>query len=249
MLYPYFYYFFLSLHKRNALSCSSLQYNFLTMRKSSANSVVVLFFSLSFLSSCASLPKATVDMSVMLDRQIQVLEKNHIQIIDKYFEEQRYQALNLLDNEWYPNYLDRFFNDPEAEAIWNEIINNTNNKERISDLQEVVSIIQAEYMKMRDSLLLPLEENRREALAAVQEEYDVAQTMNNAILNNVASVNDIQEVRREYLSKIVDIGSIENKISTYLDRADKILDDAQRGIDAVNDADPKIKSVIERLNL
>lgn len=111
----------------------------------------------------------------------------------------------------------------------------------------IVLIIQTEYMAMRDSLLLPLETTRRELLSAVQEEYNTARTMNNVVLNNIASVNEIQEARKEYLSKLVNVDSVENTIDTYLEKADKILYDAQKGFDRYNEAESKIESIIKNL--
>jgi hypothetical protein len=195
--------------------------------------------------SCASLPKATVDLSMLLDKQITTLEQSHIKLIDKYFEEKQYHILSFLDNEWYPKYLESFFNNEDAEEIWNEIINNPDKKERISDLQMVVSIIQTEYMTMRDSLLLPLETTQRELLTTVQEEYNVTRTMNNAVINNIASINEIQETRKEYLSKLVNVDSIENTINSYFEKADKILNNAQKGLDKYSKAESKIESIIQ----
>lgn len=197
--------------------------------------------------SCASLPKATVDLSVLVDKQISTLEQSHIKLIDEYFEEKQYHILSFLNNEWYPKYLDNFFNNEDAEEIWNEIINNPDKKERVSDLQMVVAIIQTEYMTMRDLLLLPLETTKRELLTTVQEEYNITKTMNNAVLNNIASVNEIQETRKEYLSKLVNVDSIENTINSYFEKADKILDDAEKGLDKYNEAESKIESIIKNL--
>jgi hypothetical protein len=197
--------------------------------------------------SCASLPRATVDLSMLLEKQISALEQSHIKLINKYFEEKQYHILSFLDNEWYPKYLENFFNDGDAEDIWNEIINNSDKKERISDLQMVVSIIQTEYMAMRDSLLFPLETTRIELLSAVQEEYNTARTMNNTVLNNIASVNEIQEARKEYLSKLVNVDLVDNTIDTYFEKADKILSDAQKGLDQYNETESKIESIIKNL--
>ena len=215
--------------------------------KKSLKQVVISFLFITLFLSCASLPRATVDLSVLLDRQIDALEQSHIKIIDKYFEEKQHHALNFLDNEWYPKYLENFFNNEEVEEVWNEIINNPDKKERILDLQMVVSIIQTEYMTVRSSLLTPLETTRWELLIAIQEEYNTARIINNAILNNIASVNDIQETRKEYLSKIIDIYSVESTINSYLEKADKILSEAQKGIDKYNKAESKIESIIENL--
>ena len=217
------------------------------MLKKSLKSIAISLLFVSLFVSCASLPRATVDLSMLLEKQISALEQSQIKLINKYFEEKQYHALSFLDNEWYPKYLENFFNDGNAEEIWNEIINNSDKKERISDLQMIVLIIQTEYMAMRDSLLLPLETTRRELLSAVQEEYNTARTMNNVVLNNIASVNEIQEARKEYLSKLVNVDSVENTIDTYLEKADKILYDAQKGFDKYNEAESKIESIIKNL--
>ncbi len=217
------------------------------MLKKSVKSIAISLLFVSLFVSCASLPRATVDLSMLLEKQISALEQSQIKLINKYFEEKQYHALSFLDNEWYPKYLENFFNDGNAEEIWNEIINNSDKKERISDLQMIVLIIQTEYMAMRDSLLLPLETTRRELLSAVQEEYNTARTMNNVVLNNIASVNEIQEARKEYLSKLVNVDSVENTIDTYLEKADKILYDAQKGFDKYNEAESKIESIIKNL--
>lgn len=215
--------------------------------KKSVKSIAISLLFVSLFVSCASLPRATVDLSMLLEKQISALEQSHIKLINKYFEEKQYHILSFLDNEWYPKYLENFFNDGDAEDIWNEIINNSDKKERISDLQMVVSIIQTEYMAMRDSLLFPLETTRIELLSAVQEEYNTARTMNNTVLNNIASVNEIQEARKEYLSKLVNVDLVDNTIDTYFEKADKILSDAQKGLDQYNETESKIESIIKNL--
>ncbi|MHB1108398.1 MAG: hypothetical protein ACYCZ2_18735, partial [Lutibacter sp.] len=49
------------------------------------------------LSSCASLPKATVEMSILLEQQITGLEKNHLKMVNLYFEERESLALEFLN--------------------------------------------------------------------------------------------------------------------------------------------------------
>ena len=101
------------------------------MLKKSVKLITLLgLVALSFV-SCASLPRATIDMSMLLDKQISALEQSHIKLIDKYFEQKQYYALSFLDEEWYPKYLENFFGNKDAEEIWDEIINNADKKERI----------------------------------------------------------------------------------------------------------------------
>ncbi len=201
------------------------------MQKKSVCSVIFSLICILIVSSCGSLPKATVDMSLLLEQQLTVLEQSHVRIIDTYFEAKQDYLLSYLDHEWYPEYLKDFLDNEEAEEIWNEIINNPDKKERISDLQMVVSIIQTEYMTVRESLLTPLENTRRELLTAVQEEYAKARTMNHAILNNITSIHEIQEARKKYISKIIDTDHMDNLLHSYLERTNNILDDIQKGVE------------------
>lgn len=191
--------------------------------------LVLIIQSLLF-ASCATIPRATVDLSIMLDKQITVLEQSHVALIDVYFGEKEREIIDFLDNEWYPLYLDNFFNDSDVEEVWEEIINSPDKDKRITDLQMVVSVIQSEYSAQRESLLGPLEETRRELLKVVQNEYQKARTMNDAVLNNVASANEVQEVRNAYLAKSVDVSFIESTIGTYFDKANSILTTFKKGV-------------------
>ena len=66
-------------------------------------------------------------------------------------------------------------------------------------------------------------------------------------LSNISSVNEIQEARKEYLSKLVNVDSIENTINIYFEEADKILNEAQKGLDKYGKTESKIKSIIKNL--
>ena len=66
-------------------------------------------------------------------------------------------------------------------------------------------------------------------------------------LSNISSVNEIQEARKEYLSKLVNVDSIENTINIYFEEADKILNEAQKGLDKYGKTESKIKPIIKNL--
>ncbi len=199
------------------------------------------------MAACATLPKATVDTAMLLERQITILEQSHLALVDGIFAEKRAEALDLLDNELYPAILNNYFSYPQVEVDWKEAFENPNKVERVADLQELVSIIHAQYMEERNLLLLPIEEARNEAITTVREEYAKAKQMSGAILENVASVQEIQQMRRDNLSKVVDVDALEETVYGYLEKANEVLDKAKKGIEKVEKVAPKVESVIEKL--
>lgn len=59
------------------------------MLKKSVKSIAISLLFVSLFVSCASLPRATVDLSMLLEKQISALEQSHIKLINKYFEEKQ----------------------------------------------------------------------------------------------------------------------------------------------------------------
>jgi hypothetical protein len=191
------------------------------------------------LSSCATLPKATVDTSVLLEQQISALERNHLKMVDLYFDERESQALEFLNNEWYPMFLDNFFKEDAVVELWEETVNSNNISDRTENVKMLTVVIQENYMEMHDSLFIPIQKMKEEMRIAITEEYRKARTMNAAITNNVASVNDIQEKRKELLSNFVDYESLENKLDEGLNQLDNILDQSQKVVDEYNKNETK----------
>lgn len=199
------------------------------------------------LSSCASLPKATVEMSVLLEQQIEGLEKNHLKMVNLYFDERENLALEFLNDEWYPMFLDNFFKEDAVIELWEETVNSKNMLDRTENVKMLTVVIQENYMVMRDSLFIPIQKMKEEMRIAITEEYNKAQTMNAAITNNIANVNDIQEKRKELLSNFIDYESLENKLNEGLNQLDNILDQSQKVVDKYKKNETKVDGIINQI--
>ncbi len=210
-------------------------------------SKLIYLFLVVVLSSCASLPKATVEMSVLLEQQITGLEKNHLKMVNLYFEERESLALEFLNNEWYPMFLDNFFKEEAVVELWEETVNSKNTLERTGNVKMLTVVIQENYMGMRDSLFIPIQRMREEMRIAITEEYKKTRTMNAAITNNIASVNDIQEKRKELLLNFIDYELLENKLNEGLAQLDNIIDRSQKVVDEYKKNETKIEKIINQI--
>jgi prophage DNA circulation protein len=188
------------------------------------------------------LPKATVEMSVLLEKQIIALETNHISITNKYFEEKKINAKEIIDKVWYPLFLEEFFKNTTVQEVWEEVSVTSDNEKKMETLKEIVQVIQEKYNVMMDSTLLPLEVSRIECITAIQKEYQKAKQMSRTISENISSVNDVQELRNQFIP--VDMGNIEDIMYQYMQKADGILDKVQNAINIYEKNEDKINKII-----
>ncbi|MCD7795506.1 MAG: hypothetical protein LUH46_11690 [Alistipes sp.] len=197
------------------------------------NSRFLLTVILVGLSSCASIPRATVDMSMMLGQQIDALELGHIATINAYYKEKEQAAILFLDKVWYHRYLNDLFAGAETTEFWNEVLVEEL-PQRIESLKSLTELIQSDYMEKRTSLLIPLEKGKNELLEIVREHYAVAREMNELITENVSSAHNVEEKYKRLFSKFTDSDKIEQQMNRYLLQADSILNAAQTTLEKVD---------------
>lgn len=179
-------------------------------------------FAATLLASCAStLPKETVRLSVLLEKQIDVLEKTNIGVTDAYFKEKKLQAKALVDNKMYPEWLNDFFAKDAVKKEWGKTVTE-DSAQRIESLKAIVEIVQKEYNTLLQSATEPLEKQHAESLALIHEEYQKTRSMARTIVESVSSVHDIQKAREQlFPQKIMDA---ENALHQYMQEADAVID-------------------------
>ena len=189
--------------------------------------IITLFIAILF-TSCATLPKATIEMSVLLEKQISVLENNHVDIINLYFEEKKSNAKTTIEKEWYPLFLEEFFKNEIVKEIWDDAVKIDSTEKRMKALKEIVQVIHEKYIEILNSVIEPLEKTHIECLTVIQEEYQKAKQMNRAISENIASVHNLQEARNKLIP--IDIKGVENIMYQYMQKADNIMNEVQKTI-------------------
>lgn len=190
----------------------------------------LIFFILAIcMSACASVPHATVELSTLLGKQIDVLEQSHVATINAYYTEKERTIIDFIDKTWYPQYLEKLFAESATIEYWNEVLSEEL-PQRIESLKEFTAMIQEDYSEEKEMLLTPLQDGKKELLAIVQEHYALAREMNNTITNNVNSAHTLQEKQKQLLSTVLDTDGIEQQVDLYFQKADSILNKAQTAL-------------------
>ena len=207
--------------------------------------VKILFFSILVLfSSCVSIPKQTAEMSVLLEQQLDALKQANNSIIENVYKEKEKNVTDYVDNIWFPQYLEEYFQKPIIQEAWNEAVNTDSLEYRLELIQTLTQICMEEYKTYKESLLSPIYAEKDTILRNFNEQYDLALKMNSIITRNVKSASDLQSEYKSYLNKIVSTEKLDSITQSSLDKIDKQFDNVIEGFDKYED---KINSIINKI--
>jgi hypothetical protein len=198
--------------------------------------------------SCATVPQATVDLSVVLENQLQQLKQANQSIINVAFDAKEQRVIEYVDDVLLPEYLNSLFQNPDIAQIWNDMVDNNNAAERYEVMLWLNKNIQKTHLALRDSLLQPIQNERRLIIKSFDEEFDSAIRMNGTVTRNISSASEIQKAYEKVASKFVDTNKLDSMLTNSLRSLDALLDSAQRGIDAYQENKDKIENILKNLN-
>lgn len=210
--------------------------------------VKILFFSsLVLFSSCVSIPKQTAEMSVLLEQQLDALKQANNSIIENVYKEKEKNITDYVDNVWFPQYLEEYFQKPIIQEAWNEAVNTDSLEYRLELIQTLTQICMEEYKTYKESLLSPIYAEKDTILRNFNEQYDLALKMNSIITRNVKSASDLQSEYKSYLNKIVSTEKLDSITQSSLDKIDKQFDNVIEGFDKYDKYEDKINSIINKI--
>ena len=143
---------------------------------------------------------------------------------------------NYIDNTYFPVYLDHLFANPAIQDIWDQIMVSNDTQDRYQAIVWLNKNIQIELKSMRDSLLAPIQEERKRVLTAFGEEFDKAIQMNDVITQNISSAAELKDFHRGLFSKYIDTDRIDSVFYQSLRRANEQLDSVERLLDEIGRA-------------
>lgn len=208
--------------------------------------IIPIFITLLLL-GCASIPRSTVDLSVKLDEQLQALKIANESMINIIFTEKEEAMITYINDVAFPEYLKKLFKDPNIDTIWQEMLASDDMLYRYETTIWLNKNIHKKYLETKESLLEPIQEERKLVMTKFKEEFESAIKMNNTITRNISSAKDIDEVYAKYASKFVDINKLDSIVTISILKVDKGLD---KGLDAINtykENEPKINELINKI--
>lgn len=207
--------------------------------------IPILFISI-LLQGCASIPRATVDMSIRLEQQLYALKDANASIINSVFDAKEENMLLYLDQTLFPKYVDELFKNPAILSIWDEMVQTKDANERLEVITWLNKNINNQYRETKDSLINPINDERKKVLKAFDDEFSKALQMNSTITRNIASANEIHESYRSIASGFIDVNRLDSIVANSIQTVDKSLNSVQKGADFYLEYKDKIHSKLRR---
>lgn len=199
------------------------------------------------LTGCASIPKASVDMSILLEQRLYDLRQANQSLINSVFDVKEQNVIAYIDNKLFLEFLDGLFKDSSIQNTWDEMVASKDYKERLRVIVWLNKNIQKKYKEIKDSLLAPLVEERKHVLKLFNDEFDAVIRMNSAITRNIASVNAIQDSYKNLASKFIDVNKLDSMVFDSLKTVDDKLNSIQKGLDIYNKNEDKINDILKKV--
>lgn len=207
----------------------------------------LIIIATALLTSCATIPRASVEMSIQIEQQLYALKQANESVINAVFDAKEQNMTVYIDNTLFPEYLDGLFKNPSIQNIWDEMVSNNNYEERLEVIVWLNKNIQKQYKETKDSLLLPIREERLRVLKSFNDEFNTTIQMNSTVTRNIASANTIQEAYEVLASKVINTNRLDSIITSSLQNIDSKLNSIKKGIDVYEKNEDKINNIIKKI--
>lgn len=206
----------------------------------------LIILAMFLVAGCATIPRASVDISIQLEQQLYALKQANESMINSVFDAKEQNLINYIDSKLFPEYLDRLFENPSIQKIWDEMVASKNYEKRSKVIIQFNKKIQKQYKEIQDSLLVPIREEKKRVIKSFNDEFNIAIQMNSTIMRNIASANTIKESYQNLTSKLINVNRLDSMIINSLQVLDNKLNSVQEGMDVYKKNEDKINNFLKK---
>lgn len=206
------------------------------------------------LAACADVPQEAVELSDLVSQDMAEMQRAHRDLATVYFDQNRQTINNFIDNTYSPALTQEALTRPDSNLGGRTFIELLRDTSRVPDnqalklMQGFVSKQQRETEAKRRELLEPLEQQRRDYMAAIDASYQRMERGYSVIAGHLASIRQIQVAQEEIL-KDVGLEEIRETVSSALvslsDDIAEITSKAESRADSIDEIFAKADAVRE----
>ncbi|MBZ9728681.1 hypothetical protein LB467_03195 [Salegentibacter sp. JZCK2] len=184
--------------------------------------IAAFIFILVLFSSCASIPREAPLLSRELGMQIQELESSHLNLVKLYFNKERSQIKNFIDEQWLPVYAGNFFENENISKVWEQVVESNDKNDRLEFIVRTSPVLQQEVNNKYRELTEPLDRLEAELMLAIQDKYSNLKSINNTLTSYLFSATEVEENRQRYLDII---GVTDQKVNSAINNLEAFTSD------------------------
>ena len=217
------------------------------------------------ITSCAVVPKESVELSATVGRDVVNVYKAHKELATILFTRMKKDVNTFIDDVYAPYQIGKLLemdfadaNSGEYESMTGSLIDAAKNssdftkqKQAIGNMKDFVSVVYEEVEAFRKILLAPIEEQELKVMAEIDRSYNQIIYANSIVTGHLASVRKVHDAQEDILNEF----GLENlraetaqKLSNYSVGVDKILKDVKKiDVDDVEKQMTEVKTQFDKL--
>ena len=196
--------------------------------------------------SCAKIPSEAPELSAELGKRIAAIEKSHINLIGRFFDEKRAQADKYVFEVRLPIFAEQVFSDPKVDSAWKEIVASDDPEDRIRLILVLGPRIQKRVNAETNKLRNPLDELEKLVKRKVRNEYLQARAINNSITSFLTSASKVER-NRERLLDIIGLTDTDEVIAKAVDKVDSVFSELLNETKTVEETVSKLETLADSL--
>ena len=184
------------------------------------------------LAGCASIPPEAPELSAQLGARISSLEAAHVRLLQEFFLEKTRKVDDFVQEVWVPLFAQEFFGDPDVDAVWKQVVQSQDPKDRIKFITLVGPKLQQKINEKRIELIRPLNELEATITNKLKSEYDQARAINNTLTAFLYSASKVEENRKRYLDMI---GITDKEVDKFINETDEAVSELVAAAGTIED--------------
>jgi len=235
---------------------------------------ILFFLSFFILSSCAQVPKESVELSATVGRDIAVAHKAHLQLATLLFSKMKQDVNRFVDNVYAPHQIRIAMNrqrklakseEPRVRkkslmlaigAAFKPSASDKLQNSVIKGMGILITKIRVDVEGMREELLTPVNGQEKMVLESINRAYQQMHYANSIVTGHLSSVVKIHDVQDEIMSEIgverdlrkvvgEGIADVSTKITDLVNFAEK----NSHNINKAEEGAKKLKGIIGKLDI
>ena len=210
--------------------------------------------------ACAKIPEEAVTLSVTVGKDLEEVHKSHRALVERYFGRMKADINAFIDDTYRPfivkqsltkgTTIRRVDGSKVTISPWQALaseVKKPGGGRIVERMDSVVRKITAQVAKKRAEFLLPIEDQQREVMRAIDDSYSRIQAAHAIVTGHLSSVRKVAQAQQDVLEK-TGLKDVRRKfIDTTAGVSDSIADltiKARRGELKLDEALEKVRSVL-----
>ncbi len=173
---------------------------------------IIIALVLLLLVGCATIPQEVIDLSYTMEQDLYAIHTSYKTLVREHFKNLRYNAVNFINTEWGPAYLEFFIEDTELLLTLQESGDST---ETYEYLQVWIEVAVEEIEAKKLELIEPINQDEQEIMLMVDDAFARLYLANSTVTAHLNSIRKVRQAQDEVIGEM-GLGELQSSINSKL---------------------------------